>query len=56
MVVVVLAGHRDSSPPSQPHRAQPTLTTGLRGGRVWPLIRAIAKLTAVEWASLKGPL
>lgn len=53
--VVVLAGHRDSSPPSQPHRVQLILTVGQREGRIWPLIRAIAKLTALEWASLKGP-
>lgn len=54
--VVVRAGHWDSSPSLQPHRAQPILTVGQRGGRIRPLIRAIAKLTALEWASLKGPL
>ena len=54
--VVVPPGHWDSSPASQSHRAQPILTVGQRRGRIRPLIRAIAKLTALEWASLKGPL
>lgn len=53
--VVWPAGHWDSSRPLQPHRAQPILTVGQRGGRIWPLIRAIAKLTGLEWVSLKGP-
>lgn len=35
---------------------QSILTMCQHSGRMRPLIQAIAKLTASEWASLKGPL